>query len=860
MEKRAQRWFDNWYLHLILMLVVAAMPTAMPAAAAGPQYPSKLTAAEVNQQVNAMLAKLTLEEKIKLIGGVDGMFTHAMPQIGLPRLKMSDGPVGVRVWGPSIAYAGGIGLAASWDTTLARKVGAALGQDARARGVNILLGPGVDMYRAPMNGRNFEYFGEDPFLASQIAVGYIEGVQSQDVVATIKHYAVNDAEYDRMQENAIVGQRALREIYLPVFEAAVKQAHVGAFMDAYNRVNGEYCTANKFLNTDVLRKDWGFGGILMSDWGAAHDGIADANAGLDLEMPRARYMNAATLLPAIREGKVSEATIDEKVRRILRVAVEFGFINHDQTDLHLPLYNLHSLDVALQSAEESIVLLKNEGNLLPLDRQRIHSIALIGPDAYPAVASAGGSAHVTAIAPVSDLQGLAQWLGPSVKVYWNSGLKTLDDVFGPSGPRFFFQRFQSRFTTDKEGQHPGLTQEEFDSGSFTGKPDRVSVVPNLNHWDRFVFARPSQKKLAVRWTGYYTPKVSGRQRFVVAAAGLDSFHLYVNGKDVLEAGPGQAQDPESAVVDLPAGGPAAVRLDYLPQTNRIRASFGVIPAKEMLEPNVRKIAAMADVAILAVGFDPRTEGEGHDRTFKLPPGQDDLIRAVEAANPHTIVLLTSGGSVDTSGWLDRAPAFLETWYGGSEAGLGLARVLFGHVNPSGKLPISWERRVQDNPTFQNYYEEPGTHDVHYKEGIFVGYRYYDQSKVKPLFPFGFGLSYTTFAFSHLSVTPKVASPDGPIRVSFDVQNTGQRAGAEVAQVYVGDPSATAPRPVKELKAFDRVFLKPGESQHVSFTLNRRSLAYWDVRSKGWKVDPGKFVIYAGDSDENVPLQQDFTVR
>jgi beta-glucosidase len=840
--------------------VVALMVSATGMAAGGFEYPAKLTAAQVNAEVNAMLAKLTLAEKIKLIGGVDGMFTHAMPQIGLQRLKMSDGPVGVRVWGPSIAYAGGIGLAASWDPALARKVGRAIGQDARARGVNILLGPGVDMYRAPMNGRNFEYFGEDPYLASQIAVGYIEGVQSEDVVATIKHYAVNDAEYDRMHENAIVSQRALREIYLPVFEAAVKQAHVGAVMDAYNRVNGEYCTANKFLDTDVLKKQWGFKGILMSDWGAAHNGIEDANAGLDLEMPSPRYMNAATLLPAIRDGQVSEATIDGKVRRILRVAVEFGFINHNQTDLHLPLYNLHSLAVALQSAEESMVLLKNEGHLLPLNRQKIHSIALIGPDAYPAEASAGGSAHVTAIAPVSFLTGLADWLGPSTKVYWNKGVKNLNDVFGPRGPMFFFEHYRSPFTTDQAGQHPGLTQEEFNNTTFTGKPSKVSVVADLNHWGQFIFGPPTTKKIAVRWTGYYTPKVSGRQRFIVAAAGLDSFHLYVNGQDVLQAGPGQAQDPLSTVVNLPAGQPAAVRLDYLPQTVRIRASFGVIPAEQMLEPNVRKLAAMADVAIVSVGFNPRTESEGHDRTFKLRPGQDDLIKAVAAANPHTIVLLTSGGSVDVLPWLNRVPALVATWYGGSEAGTALAKVLFGQVDPSGKLPISWERRVQDNPTYHNYYEEPGTRNVHYREGIFIGYRYYDRSKVKPLFPFGFGLSYTTFAFNNLKVTPLVASPNGPITVSFDVQNTGQRPGAEVAEVYVGDPSATVPRPVKELKGFERVVLEPGQTRRVSVTLDRRSLAYWDVKSGGWKVNPGKFVVYVGDSDESVPLQQAFTVR
>ena len=432
----------------------------MAAVAIAPQARAQqLSQAEIDRRADALLAKLTLEQKIKLIGGVDGMFTYAMPQIGLPRLKMSDGPVGVRVWGPSIAYAGGIGLAASWDPALARKVGVGLGQDARARGVHILLGPGVDIYRSPMNGRNFEYFGEDPYLGGQIAVGYIEGVQSQRVVATIKHYDANNSEYDRHGTNSIIDQRTRREIYLPIYEAAVKQAHVGAFMDSYNLINGEHATQNKFLNVDVLRKDWGFRGIMMSDWGATYDGIAAANAGLDLEMPSARFMNAKTLLPAIKAGKVSEATINEKVRRILRVAIRFGWLDHDQQDLSLPLYNPDSVATALQSAKESMVLLKNEGHLLPLDLSKVHTIALIGPDAFPANASAGGSGHVTAIAPVSFLEGLTHSL-PHTKILWNSGVKDLADLLSS-------RRAANNFTTDAQGAHPGLTQEEFDSGTIS---------------------------------------------------------------------------------------------------------------------------------------------------------------------------------------------------------------------------------------------------------------------------------------------------------------------------------------------------------------------------------------------------------
>ena len=841
------------FSRLIVLSLVAAFAAV---AFAGPARAQLLSQAEIDRRADALLAKLTLRQKIKLIGGVDNMFTYATPQIGLPRLKMSDGPVGVRVWGPSIAYAGGIGLAASWDPALARKVGVALGRDARARGVHFLLGPGVDMYRAPMNGRNFEYFGEDPYLASEIAVGYIEGLQSEKVSATIKHYAMNDAEYDRQHENAIVGARALREIYLPVFEAAVRQAHVGAFMDSYNLINGKYATANKFLNTTVLRKDWGFRGIMMSDWGAAHDAVADANSGLDLEMPSAKYMNAKNLLPAIKEGKVTEATIDQKVRRILRVAIRFGWLDHDQTELNISKYSRESLATALQSAKESMVLLKNKGHLLPLDLSKVHTIALIGPNAFPTPNSAGGSGHVTAIAPVSFLEGLTNGL-PHTKILWNSGVKELSELIG--GKRSPMP-VSNNFSTDAQGMHTGLTQEEFDSGTFSGTPDRTQVVPAVKFWGGSQFTSSSKKKAALRWTGYYTPKTSGPQEFIVASVALDAYQLYVNGKKVLTGLPGRGE-PKSVEINLPAGKSVPVRLDYEPETTRIRIGFNALSAADMLNPNVTKVAAKAKVVVLAVGFDSETEGEGHDRTYALPPGQEALIRAVAATNPHTVVVLTSGGSVATAGWLGRVPAFLESWYGGSEAGKALADVLSGRMNPSGKLPITWWKRVQDNPTWNNYYEPAGSHDVHYREGIFLGYRAYGHNgQPAPLFPFGFGLSYTTFAFSNLSVSPTTASPNGPITVSFDVKNTGSRAGSEVGEVYVSDPSATVPRPEIELKGFQRVTLNPGETKHLSVKLDKRSLAYWDVKSNGWKVDPGTFVVSVGDSSENLPLKQKFTVQ
>ncbi|MGA3029023.1 MAG: glycoside hydrolase family 3 C-terminal domain-containing protein [Bryobacteraceae bacterium] len=825
-----------------LLLLIPAGLALIPGAAAQDD-------SAIDRRVETMLGKLTLEQRIDLIGGQNEMFIRAEPAIGLPRLKMSDGPMGVRTWGPTTGYAAGIGLAASWDTELAKRVGSGLGQDARARGVSFLLGPGVNIYRAPMNGRNFEYMGEDPYLAGRIASAYIQGVQSQGVIATVKHFAANNSEFDRHNSNSIVDERTLREIYFPAFEAAVKEGHVGAVMDSYNLLNGEHATQNSFLNKQVLKKEWGFRGILMSDWGSTYDGVAAANGGLDLEMPSGKFMNRETLLPAVREGKLSEATIDDKVRRILRTTLQFGLEDRDQTDLGISVYSQRSRAIALESAEKAAVLLKNEGNLLPLDAHKLHTIAVIGPNAWPAVVTAGGSADVTAFNPVSILTALSDALANTkVTVTYNRGLKTLGDVFG-----------EATFSTDAEGKQAGLKQEDFASGDFSATPDKVSTVDGVNGFGPWRWGPPPAIK-GIRWTGYYIPKKSGKQRFILAGMGSDGYKLYLNNSLVLEESSPEGQVPHAVDADAQAGQPVAIKLEYNPAIEGITLGFGALAVEDLLDPQAEKLAAKADVVVLCAGNSPETESEGQDRTWQLPTGQDELIKAVLDANPRTIVLVTSGGGVDTRQWLRRTPAFLQTWYAGQEGGRAVARILLGEVNPGGKLPISYERHIEDNPAFKNYYTTPGTRDIHYNEGIFVGYRHYDRSDTKPLFPFGFGLSYTTFAFSNLSVTPAEGNANDPVTVSFDVRNTGARAGAEVAQVYVGDPSATVPRPVKELKGFSRVELKPGETRRVSVALDHRSLAYWDVAGKAWKVDPGKFTVYVGDSSANVPLHADFTVR
>src|SRR5580692_6002726 len=389
---------------LFLFFVLPAVCQSAPASQAATEA-----------RVDSMLKQLSLEEKIDLLGGVDSFYIRAIPRIGLPRLKMADGPLGVRNYGASTVL-GGIGLAASWDPALVQRVGAVIGEDARSRGVHFMLGPGVNIYRAPMCGRNFEYFGEDPFLSARTAVAYIKGMQSQGVSATVKHFMGNNQEYDRHNIDSIIDERTMREIYLPVFEAAVKEAHVGAIMDSYNLTNGIHMSQNGYLNNEIAKKEWRFTGIMMSDWDSVYDGVAAANGGLDLEMPSGKFMNRAALLPAVQAGKVSEATIDDKIRRILRIAIQFGWLDRDQTDVSTSKLNLEGKQTARDAARAGMVLLKNEGNILPLDKGRIHSIAVIGPDAYPAQPGGGGSAEAKPFTAVSYLEGLSNYVAGGVKV------------------------------------------------------------------------------------------------------------------------------------------------------------------------------------------------------------------------------------------------------------------------------------------------------------------------------------------------------------------------------------------------------------------------------------------------------------
>jgi len=798
---------------------------------------------------------MTLEEKIDYIGGT-GFAIRAMPNLHLPAFEMSDGPLGVRSNSryPSTVYAAGIGLAATWNRNLAERVGEGIARDARARGIHFMLGPGVNIYRSPRNGRNFEYFGEDPFLASATAVGYITGMQKQGVSATIKHFLANNSEFLRHDSDSIVDERTLREIYLLSFEAAVKHAHVGAIMDSYNLINGTHATQNGYFNTDIARKQWGFDGVMMSDWVATYDALAAANGGLDLEMPTGRFMNSKNLLPAVQNGSLKEEVIDEKIRHILQTAERFGWLDREQVDTNLSKYNQENHVTALDAARESIVLLKNDRQSLPLDKHKIKSILVVGPDAYPAQPVGGGSGAAIAYSPVSILDGLVHAAGNAVTVYYEPALRSLQELVSATN-----------FTTEAQGGEPGLKMEQFANGDLSGPSTNVQVVRRLNYagfnWDMLSdgpdmaeIMASAPKVQSRRWIGYYIANDAGSYEIAVQGPGENNgLRIFVDDKPVFDTWNLAKAYQDHATVEFSSGAHKIVVEDVQRTHFGGRLCVAIANRKDLVNDAAKKAAAKADAVVVAVGFNRDSEGEGADRTFSLPVGQDVLIREIASQNKNVIVSITSGGAVDTTGWIDQVAAVLELWYPGEQGGTALGEIVFGDVNPSGHLPITFEKKPEDNPTFSNYYPEPGTKKVVYKEGIFVGYRGYEKNGIKPALPFGYGLSYTTFNLSHLTVANQSTSSSTKYVVSFDIRNTGKRAGAEVAQVYISDTGASVPRPAKELKGFVKVNLKPGETQHVTVPLDTRSLAYFDTDNSVWKAPAGMYKVLVGTSSAQIDL-------
>ena len=739
---------------------------------------------DYESQIDELLSQLTLEEKISMIHGNGFFCTAAVERLGIPKLVTSDGPMGVRMdflnakWIPQgktddyVTYnPSNSALAATWNPNLAYESGKVLGEEARGRGKDVILAPGINIKRDPLCGRNFEYMSEDPYLVETMVVPFIKGVQESDVAACVKHFAVNNQETARLEVDTLVDERTLREIYLPGFKAAVQEGGTYSLMNAYNRFRGNFCSASKELLDDILREEWGYDGTVISDWGSVHETKGVAESSMDIEMSVTpnfdEYFLANPLLKAVQDGEVDEFCVDAKVRNILRMMFRLKMLGEESVNRKAGAYGTEEhRQKTLETAREAIVLLKNEERsaidectsegkekLLPLTEERLaptpvkdasgrtisarrHRIAVIGQNGDQRHSCGGGSAEIKALYETSPLLGLKKALGGNVDITYAQGyyVPNKEDLDGVNW---------------QEGSLDRLVEEREDSDSEEG--------------------RARQKQIAE------------------------------NNKKLMEEACAAAKD--------------------------------------------------ADTVIFVGGLNHDYDTEGCDRPdMRLPYGQDELINALLDINSDTIVVMVAGSPVEMP-WRDRVKALVWCYFSGMETGTALADILLGRVNPSAKLPETFPVVYADTVTFKN--GEFGKKDcVEYKEGIFVGYRYYEKEGIKPAYAFGHGLSYTDFTLENLRVTAQSAEE---VTIALEVTNTGKTAGAEVVQCYVTDCECSVERPTKELKAYSKVFLQPGECAQVQMTLPRRAFAFYDVEQKDFVVEPGEFVLHVGNSSDNCIL-------
>ena len=735
-------------------------------------------------------------------------------------------------------FPSGIAVAASWNREAIHNMGVGLGQDCRARGVHILLGPGVNIYRSPLCGRNFEYFGEDPYLAAETAIQYIKGVQSQGAMACIKHYALNNQEWNRHHVSSDVDERTLHEIYLPAFRAAVEEAQVGSFMASYNLINSVHATENTYLNIDVLRKMWGFEGILMSDWTATYSAINAANGGLDLEMPAGRVMNYKHLSEAIANGVVDLRTIDTKVQNILQTLISFGFFDRPQKDENIGERNPFSDNASLELARNGIVMLKNDG-ILPLKSGKV---AITGIQSKK-VPTGGGSGYVHPFETCSVTEGLSQ-----VESY-----KTIatEDLFTHS--------LENNFYTSADLKTKGLKAEYFNTKNCSGEAAWSHTATYIKHnWKKNSPHKLVKKDgFSIRWSGVFYSKEN--EDLIFELSGDDGYRMFIDGEEVMADWRNHSRSVRTYNFKAKANKKYSIRIEYFDNSSDAMVAFQTYN-QGYIKQNTKNFKS-ADAVVVCVGFDSSTEKEGRDRKFELPYEQGKFINDVAAINPNVIVVVNAGGGFEMESWLNSAKAVLLAWYPGQKGGQAIAEIISGKLSPSGHLPISIERRLEDNPTYGNYYHNLDVDTrkspykrVNYKEGVFIGYRGYDRKEVKPLFPFGFGLSYTTFKYSNLKVTPSTNS----YIVEFDVTNTGKMDGAEVAQVYVGYNDKTVPHPVKELKGYDKALIKSGATRHFTIELPYEKLAYYDIFSHNWADASKDITIYVGSSSVDIHFKEQVT--
>ncbi len=792
-----------------------------------------------DQHVEALLSQLTLKEKVALLSGLDIWRTVPIERLGIPSITMTDGPHGVRssrheaarIVGPTTAFPTGVSMASTWNINLIERAASALAEETRGMGCEVLLGPCVNIVRHPLAGRNFEAYAEDPYLAGRIGMAWVKGLQSQGVAASLKHFACNNQEIERFRGNSVVDERTLREIYLAQFEMIVKEARPWTVMCSYNRINGVYASQHNTLLNDILRGEWGFDGLVVSDWNANHTVFESIQGGLDLEMPGPAKYYGKLLVESVENWQIEESTIDEAVRRVLKLLIRTGKLEGKQTAGSVN--TIEHQQLAREVAAEAMVLLKNDNAMLPLKLDTLKSIAAIGPSANEWQISGGGSSRVNPPYIIEPLTALKAKLGDRVKVEYAQGCDNYVEL-----PTL----------------HGDVKVEFFNNPRWEGAPATVRMEKSLSAVWWFATPDPviTSWQYSVRWTRTLNVPRTGRYAFGVF--GLCEAQVFLDGRLIVASG------QPSVNVELEAGKDYDFKVEMKKTNQEVFASLRVGMAYRP-EPDDRlqqavELAARSDVAIVYAGYPENFETEGTDRpTMELTGRQNELIAAVAKANPKTIVVLNVGSPV-TMPWVEDVAAIVLAYYPGMEGAIALTNILTGEINPSGKLTVTYPKALKDTPAFHNY---PGRRNVVYGEGIFVGYRHYELRQIEPLFPFGHGLSYTTFEYSEWTM-PEVMKRGETARVYVKVKNTGMVAGKEVAQLYVCDKQASVHRPLKELKGFAKVALQPGEEKTISFELNERALAYYDADRKAWVAELGEFEVMIGSSSQDIRLKTKFELK
>ncbi|WP_036793067.1 beta-glucosidase family protein [Pleomorphomonas koreensis] len=796
------------------------------------------------RDIEALLDAMTLDEQVSLLAGADFWTTVAVPRLGIPAIKVSDGPNGARGGGSLVggvkaaSFPVGIALGASWNPALVEEIGGALAEEARSKGASVLLAPTVNIQRSAVNGRNFECYSEDPCLTARLAAAYITGLQKGGVGATVKHFAGNESEIQRTTMSSDIGERALREIYLPPFEAAVRTAGTLAVMSSYNRLNGTFTSEHKALLTDLLKEEWGFSGVVMSDWFGSHSTAATVNAGLDLEMPGPTRDRGDKLVEAVRSGEVTVETVRDAARRILRLIERVGGFDRPEIPAERAIDRPEHRALIRRAGAEAIVLLKNDG-LLPLDLAG-KSVAAIGPNAEAAQIMGGGSAQLNPHYAVSPADGLRP---------------LMSDNQLRSAPGVAANRLMP------------LISGPFEVDVY-GRPDLAGpVAEHQSHplgevmWFNEVAPGVRDADFSLRATTRFTPSETAEHVFGLVSIGPS--RLMVDGRTVVDIRDGwtpgdnyfECGNREArGSIALDAGRTVDVVVEYrfvqaiALNLKAIRVGVAV-PLGDRAFSDAMALARSSDIAIVYAGRSGEWDTEGNDLPgIALPGRQDELIAAVADANPNTVVVLQTGGPVAMP-WLDKVRAVIEAWYPGQEAGNAIADVLTGAAEPGGRLPQTFPRRIEDTPVVTG---DPRTYPgkdghVTYGEGVFVGYRHYEKAGVAPLFPFGHGLSYTTFDWSAPTVDQPAFGGDGVVTVRVAVTNTGTRAGTEVVQLYVAPPPGRVSRPARELRAFAKLQLAPGETAEAVLTLDARAFSYFDEERHAFVAEKGRYRLVAAAS-------------